>query len=292
MRLPDAVAWVVDDAGADPARAVIACVSLDPRAASVEFSASATLPAPPAPVLLPLLAVQRIEVSLVAPAPAADLATRITAATRGGEITYLVSAGPRRLRILDRTWPVAPPGLDIGPLLAEWNMASWTAGIPRTPAAVLPPPVGSVPLASDWLTAARLLRQDDGQWLLYVECACGPRAAADSDSLLGESLTIWLGSADAPAAAFQITPDGRMIDRRRPATPAQVRINRSDPAAPGWIAWVPIPDSAIDRSGLLRIAIERTDARGVRSSWPRPVFPWQEQPGRLLLDLSAWSPAP
>jgi len=57
------------------------------------------------------------------------------------------------------------------------------------------------------------------------------------------------------------------------------------PAA--WSAWVPIPAS-VQAGRLVRVGMQRVDARGVRSAWPRPMMPWQIEPGRVALDLGQW----
>ncbi len=64
-----------------------------------------------------------------------------------------------------------------------------------------------------------------------------------------------------------------------------------------WSAWITLPAACLDAAqtnrGLptaesIRIGFERTEANGDRSSWPRPMTPWQLEPGRLRLDLSTW----
>jgi hypothetical protein len=34
--------------------------------------------------------------------------------------------------------------------------------------------------------------------------------------------------------------------------------------------------------------VVRVDGRGRRSAWPRPMLPWQDEPGRAALDTRAW----
>ena len=58
-----------------------------------------------------------------------------------------------------------------------------------------------------------------------------------------------------------------------------------------WVANVPIPARCVEKDGTLRIAIERTDSRGRRTSWPRPMLPWDSEPGRVALDTKAWGGA-
>jgi hypothetical protein len=51
---------------------------------------------------------------------------------------------------------------------------------------------------------------------------------------------------------------------------------------------VPLPDNITDPDGAVRVAIERVDAAGRRSTFPRPQLPWQTEPGRVLIDTATW----
>lgn len=67
-----------------------------------------------------------------------------------------------------------------------------------------------------------------------------------------------------------------------------------------WSAWISLPLGCIDSaiattpggqstlSTSLRLGIERADPLGRHSAWPRPMVPWQAEPGRLWIDLSDW----
>ncbi len=110
-----------------------------------------------------------------------------------------------------------------------------------------------------------------------------------------EELRVWLGPLWAPTALLRISPAGVMIDeiggaadglgvvRRGSGTPVEVRVEEGV-----WACWVPIPPRCMEGTGLLRLGVERTDARGVRTAWPRRMLPWQREPGRWAIDVSAW----
>jgi hypothetical protein len=72
-----------------------------------------------------------------------------------------------------------------------------------------------------------------------------------------------------------------------------VRVVRTPGAGPDkptrWLAIVPIPDDAVENETIVRLSLTRISPSGVRSSWPRAMLPWQSEPGRLALDLGAWS---
>ena len=59
------------------------------------------------------------------------------------------------------------------------------------------------------------------------------------------------------------------------------------PGPDRWTIRLPIPNSAIERPGRLRLAIEHIRGNA-RSTWPRAQFPWQTEPGRASVDLTKW----
>ncbi len=144
-------------------------------------------------------------------------------------------------------------------------------------------------------------------WMVYLEFARlrpdGPHAGpgrigggpapvrpGEADQL--GHLRLWFGPFGAPTAVLRINPDGTVIDQTGGATalaPAHVRTTQ---VGEGWACWVPVPAGAVEADGTLRLGVERTDARGVRSAWPRPMLPWQREPGRAALDASTWDRVP
>ncbi|MEM7622954.1 MAG: hypothetical protein AAF235_07090, partial [Planctomycetota bacterium] len=64
----------------------------------------------------------------------------------------------------------------------------------------------------------------------------------------------------------------------------------SSPREPDrWTADIAIPDWAIEDDGTLILGITRTMQDGTRAAWPRPMLPWQREPGRIRIDLDAWN---
>jgi hypothetical protein len=55
-----------------------------------------------------------------------------------------------------------------------------------------------------------------------------------------------------------------------------------------WVCQIPLPAICFESDGTLRIGLERIDPRGTRSAFPRPMLPWQSEPGRVAIDTSTW----
>jgi hypothetical protein len=129
--------------------------------------------------------------------------------------------------------------------------------------------------------------------LLYVEMnePAGPPAHADDLSGSADLLRVWFGPFGRSTAVLRVLPDGRVIDETGPGlamgrdVPRVARVARSDH---GWSCWVALPLSAIEKDGTVRIGLERVDRRGVRTSWPRPSLPWQQEPSRIAIDTTIW----
>jgi hypothetical protein len=270
---PPALAWVVDDAGVLDARkglgiATIAIANLGERPtlawaeAEGERREPELRPAPPATVV-------RVPVT-----PIDD--------GRPGIAPSLVSAHlgrwSRQLRVVTRPIPLLPPGLTIGPLLPDLTIQSWLEE--SRAGSVLPA----------WATVARLhsppaTSNAPRPFELYVEC----RSTADASVGNDDEVRVWIGPSQSPFAVLRVSASGTLVDELLPdAPPASLPIARSDV---GWSFLLPIPRGAIERDGLLRLALTRTDARGRRSAWPRPMLPWQREPGRIAVDTTAWSDA-
>jgi hypothetical protein len=90
----------------------------------------------------------------------------------------------------------------------------------------------------------------------------------------------------ATAAAIRITPEGEAAviagDLTGENLPVTIRVDGER-----WVAQIVLPAELV-AGPRVRIAMERIDARGVRSAWPRPMVPGQPEPGRLAIDLTAW----
>ena len=230
-------------------------------------------------------------------------------------------------RAWGRAFPVLRPGVTLGPWRAEARLGSWLvesiepnddravelgfgpvsgiAGLPgRTGASA--GAAGTVGIRSvqdpGWVTAARIYRDPQREtasgWVVYVEC----RGVGDDTGARGESQRASVVRADTVRVIFgpgagashvvAVTEHGVEASFHVPTSRSQQREATVVRHADGWSAWIDVPESAIDPQGILRIAFERVDARGVRSTWPRTCTPWCEDPGRASLDLRAWGEEP
>lgn len=251
--LPRASAWILSDAGSSRAIEIAAASMQD------------------APQLLTVMGPSREPLELHPIAPG-EL-QRITASptTRTDSIRVEIGDWGVSLPTLARPIPAAPPGVRMGPFIRTLTRESWLSGSPALP-------------DTAYATAALLQRRPGrAAWELYVECHRPPDAPNAPDFV-----RIWIGERDNPAAALRIDAEGFIIDDARPNATAQpITISRSDDA---WTALVELPAAATANASPLLIGLERTDSRGVRTTWPRAVFPWDESPPRAPIDTRAWSP--
>lgn len=259
--VPRLAAWVIDETGevpggepggADHSTIIAVVAERFGREAAVTLSDEADQPGPPTKLDGHRAAVIRADAAAVAGA-----ARRLVLRDGTGEWSVAVANAPIAAR---------PPGLELGPLAAEWNIISFARGETLAPTSeracrgVLQRPAG-----------------DDG-WELAIECRW------PDDSANNDTLRVWLGPFGAPTGMLEITPDGGVRDALQEGAPAPGSAWR-EPG--GWRALVPIPASAIE-NGRVRLALERTDPRGLRTSWPRAMMPGQPEPGRVIVDLTQW----
>ena len=184
----------------------------------------------------------------------------------------VLSAGAAALR-------ASPPGLRTGPLLADWSLSALLDGRAR-------PASGG----DAWATGALLYREPAGRWMLYVECASA------SPSTEGESLRLTLGAAGSSHdLVMSITPKGEASVELAPDSGPLASLEPIEPEFDvgvfpgGWFARVVLPEAALEADGkILRFGIEREDSLGRRSTWPRPMLPWQGSAPRAVVDLSGW----
>ena len=103
---------------------------------------------------------------------------------------------------------------------------------------------------------------------------------------------MFLGGIGRSHAILRVLRDGRVLDESPPragtAPRDLARVVRAVQTSQRWACWVPIPPSAVEDTERVFLGVEYFDARGVRSSWPRPSLPWQQEPGRLVIELGAW----
>jgi hypothetical protein len=128
------------------------------------------------------------------------------------------------------------------------------------------------------------------RWLLFLELN-RPQARRQSaeEMVTEEFVRVWFGPFGRGGIVLRVMPDGRVIDESPARGDDVPRLARAAATPNGWTCWVPIPASAIEADGVLRVGIERVDQRGVRSTWPRPSLPWQREPARLAIDTRSWT---
>jgi hypothetical protein len=325
---PTAAAWVLDDAGTTDAVTGASVSSLgyvNLGAAEVAVSAfpegggsapdmNAVKPGAAGVASVVAAGLERGEV----PGGAAETRPTLPRGPRSPELRterVSVRVGDRELTrtVMVDALQASPPGVEVGPLIADWSLGRWLAAAALTPddhggLASVPNP-GPDPIGADRVTLGRLSRElvsaEEGggetgatRWVLYVECLV-PREAERRDARRptgqperpvereADAVTVFFGPFGSSRAVVRVTSDGTMISSLNPTGVGRVRISRQ---ADRWAAWIPVPEEALDRdgSGLLRVGVVRVDERGVRSAWPRAMLPWQKEPGRVCVDLGAW----
>lgn len=206
-----------------------------------------------------------------------------------------------RLPIGLSTVPVTPPGITMPMAFDHWQLDGWLVNRPERAAASR--------------QARATIQQGERGWELFIECddVTGGRMpttgatdpdAGETDGALSEmshwrdvvgidALTILVGPVDEPLFASTIMPDGRRrlwVDVSNSMVPEIVMAPRT---GGGWTARVLIPDGWLNDDQTLDLGFLRA-APGVRRvvCGPRPALPWRMDPGRLRLDLAAWTSFP
>lgn len=294
--LPTGAAWVIDDAGESDsvtgsAIATLALANLtdQPAAASVaaigDRGESEGAP-------LEMLTIGPMSVARVRVNAGADRQRDQPARALEGEGRLVVRVGTWRgqVSVLNRPVAARPPGVRIGPLVRDLDMGQIVAAAESAGAVSVRLP------AADRVTVAVLQRDATAsgrsRWVLYAECSRpGPADTASS----ADSLVVALGQTGG-GFVWRVKADGNVevIRGGKPEGGAgpTVRVGDLDGR---WRCWLPIPESAIEQNRWLRIALTReivsSDGELERTSWPRPVEPWEETaaaPARVLIDLSTW----
>jgi hypothetical protein len=276
--LPLAAAWVVDDAGLREAGtgacvSTVAVANLSTRDTVASAAAGELAKAELRPI--PALSARMLAVASLEPMQSGVIPQEILfSAGRWSAIRTAVTGA----------LPVSPPGLRLEPFTSDWTMAGWLGGAPEASMRIAPAWSTSVLLHYRAAEGADGSAGAAGSWALHLECR-DPHPGDGDDEVW-----VWIGPLGAPGAAIRITRDGTVMDTLGVRSGRTAGIGGATVLrfADRWIAHVPIDSRLIDPSGHLLVGLVRTDARGVRSSWPRPMLPWQVEPGRLTVDTRAW----
>lgn len=267
-RAPAAAAWVVSDhagggvGGAGVRSVLVGIANLSDRQVICSCAPEGQA-ATNAEVLLPhRAALLRTAVD----ARGGGLRTRVVA--RAGTRSYPLSV----VAVLPAA---APPGIDLGPLLPDWSMATWLGG--------RPPTVDAVRAASARLYAEPL-RGGDGsrRWRIALEA----RTARGAPGEGVDRVMIWCGRSPDGAGVITLESSGvGVIDTGHGTEPVRAAFTRTEG---GWLANVELPGWLTEGRGVMEFGVVRVDPSGSRSAWPRPMMPGQVEPARLAIDLSAW----
>lgn len=265
---PQALAWVIDDAGGSPLvledqrsgptlgvanlRSVDSLAWIDPPADSTDGPAVSKA-APLATTQLQLPAWNLSSTHLLVHCGS------WTGTTRLGSTSVLVR----------------PPGLRIGPFAVGWNAPAWLAADPTFAAAE---PEG-------FLTRGQLYPKTDSQghqhWTVLLECQAPPNTT-------GDELVLWVGPMGASISVVSASPLSgvRTLEGQAPRAAEVVRDTSSDRVS--WRMEIELPPEAVSPEGRLLLGAVRLHDGSVFSSWPRRMMPGQLEPGRLPIDLSRW----
>lgn len=286
---PAACAWVVDDAGLLEGTSAVPLVrvgvaNLGAARALVSAKGVIDLGAPEIVTLSPRSATTLPIAPLATPAPEDGSAERWAIDVRCGDWAGMIEAQRRHLVVL-------PPGLTIGALSLDHASPAWTRS-----AALVPVPTGGDARREVPALVGRLVR-DAGPggvgvgsgWSLYLE--------AERSTSERQTIRVWFGGSGAASAivtaelpemtAIPESGEGSATVRFPGRGDAPLAGARVVPGEGRWAVRLPIPNSAIERPGRLRLAIEHVRSN-IRSTWPRAQFPWQTEPGRASVDLTKW----
>lgn len=303
---PEGVAWITDDGGllvkqerkdasddTPSTRRPWATVALanctnEPKTGTIttrdpEAPAAEPVTIPPNGVIrvtTPLLALGQDMINLGASGRAVGLAG-------AGDLDVTIGTWDSRLAILDGPLPAQPPGLATGPFQPDMNMQEWIAG-------------SETESDPAWATAALLQRVATPQpgdlphraWELFIE------SKTNSTETDNDTITLYVGSPGAPTAAWRISRDGTITSLQKneqaakaelaSVNEAQVDKAKVESFPDRWTARITLPPGSIEEDGLIRLGLFRIDPRGVRSSWPRALTPWQTEPSRAAVDTTKW----
>lgn len=269
---PPAIAWVIDDGGAPPRDATI----FEPPQVALLVAGIADRTGEAARVarlraVLPGPRVVTGPVSPLLPSEATTVVLSIPLEAPAPSVVAIAGGFEQSLRVFTRPTPARPPGLHVGPAFSDLTMTSWLSG-----------QLMQAPALDETVGLLRPALNGPG-WELYIEC----RSLPDLEAPRSDTLRIWLGPRGDGRAPIAIQAPLEATDGPTAAAGGARILREPD----RWLAVIPIPEDTIGRDNVLRLAFERrivTEPGVRRSAWPRPMLPWQEEPGRLAVDLGGW----
>lgn len=292
---PAAHAWVIDDSAErdGASRQPIARIGLvnllnSPTLASAIWVDGADRRIGGQPELVPVRPLSAFE-WLMPVAPEALVRVRRGPDEVESSAVMEVQAGEfeSKVRVDASVTPAAPPSLVLGPLRADHTLQSFLSGQSTGPG------------DRAWSTTSALYRQRaDGsqspaaaegeQWILFIQCARPGPQESDEPGIVTDSIRVHIGAMSQPRLLLRIEETGTTVREDNQGAlglDASVRVVRE---AERWLVLLTIPPGCMEQDGTMRIGLERIDARGVRTAWPRSMLPWHETSARAVIDVAAW----
>ncbi|MEM9083074.1 MAG: hypothetical protein AAGB34_05705, partial [Planctomycetota bacterium] len=167
----------------------------------------------------------------------------------------------RELRPADRL-TIAPAGLTVPRLWLPWSLHHFLDG-----EKVAEPP--------GYRTALRIFRAAEGTWRLYIECEV-PEGTERRDDVVH----VYLGE-QGTRQPIRVDATGVATDWVDPSR--RYRLPGFERSETRWSAIIDLPTEAESEDGSILFAVEHLRANDTVASWPRPMLPGQNEPGRVRL---------
>lgn len=203
---------------------------------------------------------------------------------------------------VDRLVPAQPPGVMLGPFKPDWTMSALASAAASAGTDTM--------LSQNESIMARLYRggaesvepgstspspELAGRWTVYLEAPI-PSAEESSTARLGvAAMTLYFGAMEAGQVALRVETGGAVTVRRGGKWESAGNAQRAVRNGKACL-WVPVPVGAVQTlevdkvdTPIMLIGAMYMDEYGRRLAWPRPMLPWQSEPGRIAMDLSKWA---